>query len=209
MAQRSGGGGLPSAYQRVDFLESTGTQYINTEYCPGTNTSVDIKFRYTGKDTYDHNPFGSRKGVSNQDYSIWTNSNTGKGIAMHFPRDSGSIVDTGWVYTGDIKLNPVHVIVTPQTITVNDIILYTFTGGRTEYVPECPAYVFAANSNNTGFVRDDNKYNIYWLKIMEGTTIHRDFIPCIRKSDSKPGMYDTVSKTFFTNAGTGEFIIPA
>lgn len=196
---------LPVEYQRVEYLESTGTQYINTEYCPGINTSVDIKFRYTGNDTYDHNPFGSRKGVSNQDYSIWTNSNTGKGIAMHFPRNSGLTTDTSWVYTGDIKSNPVRVIVTPQTITVNDIIIYTFTGGRTEYVPECPAYAFAANSNDTGFVRDDNKYAIYWLKIMEGTTIHRDFIPCYRKSDNEPGMYDTVTNTFFTNQGTGSF----
>ena len=41
-----------------------------------------------------------------------------------------------------------------------------------------------------------------------GTFIMK-MIPCVRKSDNKPGMYDTVSKTFFTNAGTGEFVVPA
>ena len=34
-----------------------------------------------------------------------------------------------------------------------------------------------------------------------------NFIPCYRKSDFKPGMYDLISKTFFINAGSGEFVI--
>lgn len=31
-----------------------------------------------------------------------------------------------------------------------------------------------------------------------------DFIPCYRKSDDKPGMYDLVTETFLVNQGTGE-----
>lgn len=30
-------------------------------------------------------------------------------------------------------------------------------------------------------------------------------IPCKRKSDNKPGMYDTINRRFLTNIGTGEF----
>lgn len=33
-----------------------------------------------------------------------------------------------------------------------------------------------------------------------------EFVPCYRKSDGEIGMYDTVSKTFYTNAGTGTFL---
>ena len=36
----------------------------------------------------------------------------------------------------------------------------------------------------------------------------QNLIPCYRITDNKPGMYDLVSRTFFTNAGTGEFAIP-
>lgn len=32
-----------------------------------------------------------------------------------------------------------------------------------------------------------------------------NFVPCVRKSDSVIGMYDTVTETFFTNIGTGDF----
>lgn len=34
-----------------------------------------------------------------------------------------------------------------------------------------------------------------------------ELVPCYRKSDSKPGIFDVVSKRFFTNAGTGEFTV--
>ena len=38
-------------------------------------------------------------------------------------------------------------------------------------------------------------------------TIH--LIPCYRKADHKPGMYDTVQKSFYISQGTGEFIVGA
>ena len=48
-------------------------------------------------------------------------------------------------------------------------------------------------------------YHAYF-KIRYGFLIY-DFIPCYRKSDNVAGMYDLVSEQFFTNVGTGEFIV--
>ena len=46
----------------------------------------------------------------------------------------------------------------------------------------------------------------YYFKIWDGSnTLIRDLVPCIRNSDGKPGMYDRVNNTFYTNAGSGEF----
>lgn len=50
---------------------------------------------------------------------------------------------------------------------------------------------------------------IYEMRFYTSDKLLMEFIPCVRKSDSKPGMYDTVTKTFYTNAGSGEFIVPA
>lgn len=47
---------------------------------------------------------------------------------------------------------------------------------------------------------------IYYFRVYSGLTPVRDMIPCIRISDSKPGMYDLVGRQFYTNAGTGEFL---
>ena len=43
------------------------------------------------------------------------------------------------------------------------------------------------------------------MKIWDNGTLTRDFVPVIRKSDNKPGMWDKVTRTFYTNAGSGEF----
>ena len=48
---------------------------------------------------------------------------------------------------------------------------------------------------------------MYSLKVGVKKREEAYFIPCYRKSDSEPGMYDLVSKMFFTNAGTGEFLV--
>jgi hypothetical protein len=50
------------------------------------------------------------------------------------------------------------------------------------------------------------KGRIYNAVISKDNEIVADFVPCYRKSDNKPGMYDLVTGTFFTNAGTGEFL---
>lgn len=39
-----------------------------------------------------------------------------------------------------------------------------------------------------------------------GDILVREFIPALRVSDSKPGLYDTVNSVFYTNAGSGEFL---
>jgi hypothetical protein len=46
---------------------------------------------------------------------------------------------------------------------------------------------------------------IYAHKIWENGTRVQDFVPCYRKADGVIGMYDLVTDTFFTNAGTGTF----
>ena len=43
--------------------------------------------------------------------------------------------------------------------------------------------------------------------ILVGGVIKRSFVPALRNSDNKPGMYDTVTGTFYTNAGSGEFSV--
>ena len=69
-----------------------------------------------------------------------------------------------------------------------------------------PIYLFTFNSNYTA----SNKYNkqcIKYCKIYNSDVLVRNFIPCYRKSDSVAGMYDTVNGVFYTNQGTGSFVV--
>lgn len=75
----------------------------------------------------------------------------------------------------------------------------TYSGGIT--AAESPIYLFRGrlNSNACWFTG-----RLHSLSI-ESATVNFNLIPCYRKSDSVIGLYDTVSKTFLVNAGTGSF----
>lgn len=46
---------------------------------------------------------------------------------------------------------------------------------------------------------------VYGCKIYQGESVIRDLRPCYRMSDNKIGMYDVVSKQFYSSIGTSEF----
>ena len=64
-----------------------------------------------------------------------------------------------------------------------------------------PCLIGSIGSSDSNF-----KGKIYEATIKNNENIVGHFIPARRDSDSVLGMYDTVTNTFFTNAGTGEFI---
>lgn len=70
--------------------------------------------------------------------------------------------------------------------------------------PSVNLYLFAGNDNQFGKWYFCGK--VYYLQITEGMNLVRNFIPARRDSDGVLGMYDTVTNTFFTNSGTGNFI---
>ena len=65
--------------------------------------------------------------------------------------------------------------------------------------------IFAGNWNG-GISYIHKGARIYKLTFTPNGTKEADFVPCYRKSDGEIGLYDTVSKTFFTNQGTGTFL---
>jgi hypothetical protein len=64
-------------------------------------------------------------------------------------------------------------------------------------------YLFA--NNLAGNVSNFSQAKLYSCKIYNNSILVRDFIPCYRKADNKPGLYDVINDVFYTNAGTGEF----
>lgn len=49
------------------------------------------------------------------------------------------------------------------------------------------------------------KIRVYSIIVYNNNAVLWNGIPCYRKSDNVIGFYDTVSKTFFANAGSGSF----
>ena len=182
---------LPNEYKELDYIESTGTQYIDTGYKPSINTSFETIFS-TKTSTSDTNLFGSRNAGNNQDYTVWINTSSNKGIALHFPITQNNAKDTRWVYTENIIDTPTKLLVTPENIKVNDELVYTFDDSRTEYTANNNAYIFTKNENGDSVL--PGSFKVYYFKIWDEGQLVREYVPCYRVSDEEAGLYDLVTK---------------
>lgn len=67
-------------------------------------------------------------------------------------------------------------------------------------------WLFGVHSGGSTSSLFGNAPRMHQCKIWEGDTLVRDFHPCYRIVDQVIGMYDRVSRQFFTNAGSSYFI---
>lgn len=82
--------------------------------------------------------------------------------------------------------------------------------GTQDTLPIIPLYLFhvnttaSTNSNNASWYKR-SKITVYWLKIYDDTTneMLHEFLPVAK--NGKIGMFDTVTKEFHANIGTGTF----
>ena len=96
-----------------------------------------------------------------------------------------------------------------QRVIIDGDVRYTGTN-KSDFISTMPLWLFASNNPGSETVKRYAYAKIYTFSLLESSTgqLLANYIPCVRRSDSKPGMYDTVSKVFKTNAGYGEFAVP-
>ena len=196
---------IPAAYQRVEYLESSGTQYIDTGVIPTSNTEVIIKGRI----------MALHPDSNNNDILCGERSQAG-GHGMRFLPFSTSGGDTKTVRCayGDGQISELLTYEEEHYIDFNNassqVILDgnnmgTLTGTYTQ-APNA-LYLFAAGDDNS----TPSFYSIgriYYCKIIEKPgNVLRELIPCYRKADNVAGMYDIISGIFYTNKGTGSFAV--
>ncbi|MBQ3785084.1 MAG: InlB B-repeat-containing protein [Alphaproteobacteria bacterium] len=186
--------GLPAGYTRLQYIESTGTQYIDTGVYANQNTEVRTKFanRAAAGESTTRVVIGDTYQSEGYVLSITANTRSYIRIGM-LSVLFNDYWQTGKVYDVYMSKN--------SDLQVNDEI-FSWTGSENTFSSTQQLRLF-------GVVDASNRYaiiNMYGLRILEGDVLIRDFIPAKRNSDNVVGMWDTVSKTFFTNAGTGSFI---
>ena len=183
---------LPSEYQEVEYIQGTGTQYIDTQYKMTATTSVQLKVTIT-------NPITSSLAIGCWD----TNLN---GFLFGIDADGQfrfAYANGGW--NGEsvtYDLNP-HIIYVDGANAKLDGVVKATAGNKT----------IATTSNIyllwVGSYQKLNKANarIYYCKIYNNDILIRDFVPCYRKVDNVVGLYDLVNDVFYINTGTGTFLM--
>lgn len=193
---------LPSSYQEVEYIESTGTQYINTDfYYDGID---DKQLRMMWKPT---TSMGS-KSISGYEQSgiamRWFFTNYGQAgnnaqymLYADYNNSSQSILQSiGTKYDATFTAKN-------GTLTVNEVLTgqsysHTYTSTTTSF-PNNKLRLFCNSPSQVSSIQ------LYLAQMWSEGELKYDFVPCYRVSDNKPGMYDLVTNTFYINAGTGEF----
>ena len=188
-------------YQRVEYLESNGTQYIATGIVPTNALGYSLDFMALspiGTSNYGC-VMGGRVGSLQKDLQVTSYS-------------SNPAVTLGTMRCGNSsdELNAGIIQGTRQTVSLRNRVATNAAGVQKELTSidwsgAKEIYLFGLN-NNGQFAQSGNGCRIYDLMFYNDDALYRHFIPVKRISDGVAGMYETETATFFTNSGSGSFI---
>ena len=177
---------IPSEYEEVEYIESTGTQYIDTNYTPVQGD--DLEFKNVTINTFN----GALFSAGIESYQLILLGLGSVCYYKYFQTGNAAASSFSTITNGNIK-------VLNGNLYINNVLKAQADYGG------------AVNTTLNIFQRANNTSNLIGkigeIIISNNGIIKRDFIPCYRKSDNVAGLYDLVNNTFYTNQGTGNFIV--
>lgn len=186
--------GFPSGYKQLEYIESSGTQYIDTGVRVMPENYQQLKMSVTCE------KIGQGSGVSNWlvDGSNIANAYFYMGVynGKYYYGCGTADHDTGIAATSGKQTFTLDI--PSSKFTVSDTVDVSIS---TEPVTASASlYLFGFNYNPVRCYAE----KIYSCQIYTGATLVRDFIPC-KNASGTVGLYDTVNGQFYANAGTGTF----
>lgn len=210
-------GALPAGYTQLAFLESSGTQYIDTGVTFGKTNGFSITYQVVAPEGNQiicgsRNDDGDTRCMlgSNSHY-YYTYMTNGTSVATNTYHQTFAYV--GW---NDVKFNwGGGVRVNDYTKGVADVNFRnsgTYDCRRakngslgTLTAQTAPFYLFAGKMVAPTETMYYGRCRIWEVRISAGEDVIRHFVAARRESDSELGMYDLVNDVFYTNQGTGTF----
>lgn len=196
------GGGALLYDAEVEYLEGTGTQYINTGFYPRT-TNVNIKVENKfNKSTLsgDNCVLGARTGTTGDKGYKLPNFYNGvleyQGLVRAGELTGTYTTDTDYTFIAELKQGS-------QNFYVNGVLNTEFSDSNASCNCGGNLYLFALNNN--GQTRWQFKGKIYYCKIWEDDVLVRDYIPV--RVGTTGYMYDRCTDTLYGNNGSGSFIL--
>lgn len=193
----------------MEYLESTGTQYINTNVKVTPDYTVEVTFVMTQRKATWDTLFGTRSNNTARFTARWANSATGK-LGVH----RSKIKTASYESYDDANATKTMVTDTWHTIKLAKR-EYTFDGqlrktfsattGTTAF--SYPIFLFALC--NSGSPADYGYFRIKRARMWnDKDELIRDYIPCV-DLDGVGGMYDVVNDTFTKSGSSTKFNVGA
>ena len=204
----SGGGnydpyGLPSGYTALKYLKATGTQWIKTDIAPTLETTIQATGQRTVASGYGaimgsydpiaYIPMGN--GAYGGRYYARFGSSSEKNIDVPFP--------VGTALPPTITLNKTQAVFSTEGMADKTLAIGATGLGTVD--PSTRIALFGRHNGGNDTCSTTSGF-LLRAKIWDDGTLVADFVPAKRDADDVLGMYDLVSNTFYTNAGSGTFV---
>lgn len=209
---------LPGEYQLVEYIQSSGTEYIDTNSRIIANTrftctwgSVFNNGSFVASSTENKgygqgNPSGSSPNIAgggrlqNGIVTFWF---SGSNYSTSLNASLSTSIYTDIITTSENTLNVNMTDIISGTVFINNTIT-NFTN-----YPIHNMFLFRDSSGQYPFYSAKKIYDVKFetrASSSEDFIVVKHLIPCYRKSDHVCGFYDIIGNEFYTNKGTGTLI---
>ena len=198
---------LPAGYAVLEYVESTGAQYIDTGISSRTDNSGSVKvvadISYEGGDAAAYTPLLGASNPNGNVVGLWISPSSSKNYWTICNNDK-------WLCGGLVVSGRRQSIVAAwktkyQNISTNGVANVLNTANATANTVSYSMYLPARNKGGT--LEKMGKFKMYSVKIYRpDTTLVRDYVPAKRLSDNAVGFYDKVNNTFSPSATETAFV---
>lgn len=207
-------GSLPPLYKKCDYLQTTGYNARIDTGVPGDDETLAFDFDFAIIERVNYGAvFGNHINDSYRSWRLILGGNPGSSpprntlVTMH-NRKAGSsptlyLVPSGEGYIG----KRVNIQMSSGTCTATSgSYSYTATAVTDMADPASTRNIGIGSGSPTQSGSNALVVRFWSFKITKNGVLIRNYIPCVRSSDNKPGFYDTINNTFNPSIGTADFI---
>ena len=182
--------GLPDDFTPVNFLQSSGSQYIDTGRKLTQDSDITIDFRIVGEINRNAGIFGSRESASKNNLSLFQQTSPNEFICDFSEFQQHRFRTT-------LSSERIKIRMNKTGVWVNDILKKTWSDVANFETPTNGLIFDIGNNNWTG-----NKAVMRLYSYTDGDA--QRLVPCL-DANGIPCLYDLISKTAFYNQGSGSF----
>ena len=199
MMLKKSGGGLPEGYTAVNYLQSSGAQWIEMGVAPNQNTKAVLKIKIDKFTDNGASLIGSRTDANpNNQFMTYLD---GYGGTRFLFRMDGQPQAISWTGLTTDKIYTVTLSGTEMKAELEDgTTVFSKTFSVSDFTSTVTMALFRAKGVGGTYFQG----RIYSCKHYSGDELIQDFVPCL-DAEGVPCMYDLISKTAFYNQGTGSF----
>ena len=180
--------GLPEGYTALEYIQSSGSQYIDTGRKLTQDSDITIDFQIVDGTNIDAGIFGSRESAAKNNLALFRDGGLFIGDFSEYPK---------YRFKANESFNRTKIRMNKTGVLVNGVLNTSWSGIANFETPTNGLIFDIGNNNWTG-----NKAVMQLYSYTDGNA--QKLVPCL-DTEGVPCMYDLVSQKPFYNAGTGSF----